>query len=78
MKQKTIKWKRLDNVSKIFPATSNNKDTKVLRLACELNDDVEPTILQNALDMAMESFPLYRSVLRREIFYSEFFIIKSE
>lgn len=72
MKQKTIKWKRLDNVSKIFPATSNNKDTKVLRLACELNDDVEPTILQNALDMTMESFPLYRSVLRRGVFWYYF------
>ena len=42
MKKKTIKWKKLDNASKIFPATSNNKDTKVFRLACELYDEVDP------------------------------------
>ncbi|WFA08998.1 hypothetical protein [Tissierella sp. Yu-01] len=46
MKKKTIKWKKLDNASKIFPATSNNKDTKVFRLACELYDEVDPIVLQ--------------------------------
>jgi len=72
MKQKTIKWKRLDNASKIFPATSNNKDTKVFRLACELYNDVNPKILQRALDMTLENFPLFTSVLRRGVFWYYF------
>lgn len=70
--KKKIRWRRLDNASKIFPATCNNKDTKVFRLACELYEDVDPLILQKALDMAIQSFPIYRSVLRRGVFWYYF------
>lgn len=70
MKQrKKIEWTKLDNASKIFPATCNNKDTKVFRLACELYEAVNPEILQQALDVTLEGFPLYRSVLRRGAFW---------
>ena len=48
MKQEKIRWKRLDNASKIFPATSNNRDTKVFRLSCQLYEDVDPLVLQEA------------------------------
>ena len=70
MKQrKGIEWSRLDNASKFFPATCNDKDTKVFRLACELNEAVKPKILQQALNLTIESFPLYKSVLRRGVFW---------
>jgi NRPS condensation-like uncharacterized protein len=72
MRQKTLKWKKLDNASKIFPATCNNRDTKVFRLACELYDDVDPDILQKAVELAIDSFPLYKSVLRRGAFWYYF------
>lgn len=62
-------WTRLDNASKIFPATCSYRDTKVFRLACELNEAVDPELLQRALDTALEGFPLYRSVLRRGVFW---------
>jgi NRPS condensation-like uncharacterized protein len=64
-----VEWIRLDNASKIFPATCNDRDTKVFRLACELVEAVEPEILQKALDATIERFPLYKSVLRRGIFW---------
>lgn len=70
MKQrKRVEWTRLDNASKIFPATCSYKDTKVFRLFCELNEAVEPEILQQALDVTIEGFPLYRSILRRGVFW---------
>lgn len=69
MDNNTIQWKRLENASKIFPATSNNRDTKVFRLSCELKEKVDPTILQRALDLTRESFPLYNSVLKRGLFW---------
>ena len=73
MKQrKRTEWTRLDNASKIFPATCNYRDTKVFRLVCELNDEVEPEILQQALDLTIESFPLHQSVLRRGVFWYYF------
>ena len=73
MKQnKKVRWRRLDNASKIFPATCNNQDTKVFRLACELYEKVDPLILQTSLNLAIESFPIYRSVLRRGVFWYYF------
>lgn len=73
MKHKGEKqWAPLDNVSKIFPATSNNKDTKVFRFTCELNEKVNPKALQEALDITIKSFPLYKSVLRRGLFWYYF------
>lgn len=70
-KEKT-KWTRLDNASKIFPATSNNKDTKVYRISAELYDDVNPESLQRALDLTLESFPMHQSILRRGFFWYYF------
>ncbi|BCJ95771.1 hypothetical protein acsn021_33400 [Anaerocolumna cellulosilytica] len=67
--RKRVEWTRLDNAAKIFPATSNEKDTKVFRFACELMSKVEPDLLQEALDETIEIFPLYKSVLRRGVFW---------
>lgn len=69
MNDNNIKWKRLENASKIFPATASNKDTKVFRLSCELKEKVNPHVLQRALDITRESFPIYNSVLKRGLFW---------
>lgn len=67
--QNRIKWKRLDNAAKIFPPTSTDKDAKVFRFAIELYEDIEADILQEALDITMESFPFYLTILRRGVFW---------
>jgi len=71
-KKEKVEWKRLDNASKIFPATSNNKDTKVYRISAELYKDINPENLQRALDLTLESFPMYKSILRRVFFWYYF------
>lgn len=71
-KKDQVEWKRLDNASKIFPATVSSKDTKVYRISAELYEDVDPTCLQRALDITLESFPIYHSVLRRGFFWYYF------
>ncbi len=70
--KKKIEWNRLDNASKIFPATYSEKDTKVFRIACELYEKIEPEILQEALSITIEDFPFYKSVLRRGMFWYYF------
>jgi len=70
--RKKVEWTRLDNAAKIFPPTSNEKDTKVFRFACELHETVEKELLQQSLDEAIESFPLYKSVLRKGVFWYYF------
>lgn len=71
-KTKLTRWSRLDNAAKIFPATSGKKDARVFRFACELTEEVDPKVLQQALDQTMESFPLFRSVLRKGLFWYYF------
>lgn len=67
--QRKTEWTRLDNASKIFPANCNHRDTKVFRVSCELYETVEPETLQQALNKAIQDFPLFKSVLRRGLFW---------
>lgn len=71
-KRRRVEWTRLDNASKIFPATANVRDTKVFRMFCELNEAVNADTLQQALDQTLLSFPMYKSVLRRGVFWYYF------
>lgn len=65
-------WEKLDNASKIFPVVANYKDSKVYRLTVELYKDIEADILQEALDLSLESFPIYKSTLQRGFFWYYF------
>ncbi|PWH05414.1 alcohol acetyltransferase [Brachybacterium endophyticum] len=62
-------WVRLDNASNIFLAARSDVDTKVFRLSAEMDEPVDPGILQEALDATFERFPLYHAVLRRGVFW---------
>lgn len=67
MKRKN--WVRLDNASNIFLASVTDFDTKVFRLSATLEEAIDPILLQLALDKNFEAYPLYRSVLRRGVFW---------
>lgn len=69
MPKKTEQWSRLDNAAKIFPPTAKGRDTKVFRFACELKEEVDGKLLQQALIKTVDQFPIYRSVLRRGLFW---------
>ncbi len=69
MTRKDKKWYKLDNAAKIFPPTSNRKDPKVFRFACELYEDIEEEILQKALDKTLEEYPLFLSSLKKGLFW---------
>ncbi|GAA4528330.1 alcohol acetyltransferase [Brachybacterium paraconglomeratum] len=62
-------WVRLDNASNIFPATRSDRDPKVFRMSAELDHEVDPALLQEALEETFERFPLYHAVLRRGVFW---------
>jgi NRPS condensation-like uncharacterized protein len=71
-KKKPVEWTKLDNAAKIFPPTTNERDTKVFRFVCELKEDIDKDILQKALDNTMPLFPMYQAVLRRGVFWYYF------
>ena len=62
-------WTRLDNAAQLYASTSSRRDPKVFRFACELTEPVAPELLQQALERCMKIFPLFRSVLRRGLFW---------
>ncbi|MBO1029958.1 alcohol acetyltransferase [Tessaracoccus sp. SD287] len=62
-------WVRLDNASNIFLAAMSDVDTKVFRLSADLDEVVDPTLLQQALDTVFDQYVLYHSVLRRGVFW---------
>lgn len=65
-------WSRLDNAAKIFPPTTTSRDTKVFRFVCELTELVDGAVLQCALEQTIQDFPLYRSVLKKGLFWYYF------
>ena len=72
MTRRPVEWTKLDNAAKIFPPTSNEKDTKVFRFVCDMKEDIDGDILQDALDKTMLLFPFYRTVLRKGVFWYYF------
>ncbi|QAB16901.1 alcohol acetyltransferase [Leucobacter muris] len=62
-------WVRLDNASNIFLAARSDADPKVFRMSAEVDHEVDPMLLQQALDLTYERYPLYHAVLRRGVFW---------
>ena len=62
-------WYKVDNVAKVFLATANNRDTRTMRVSCLLKDEVDPEILQKALDIAIEERPQFQVRIRRGVFW---------
>ena len=62
-------WVRLDNVSNIFLAARTEADPKVFRISAEMDHDVDPQLLQEALDVTYDRHRLYHAVLRSGVFW---------
>ena len=62
-------WVRLDNASNIFLAGRTDADPKVFRISAETDHEVDPHLLQQALDHTYDRYPLYHAVLRRGVFW---------
>lgn len=69
-------WYNLDNAANIFPAISDDRNTNVFRLSCELKETVDKELLQTALDAAMKNFGHFRVVMRRGLFW--FYLERTE
>ena len=66
---KSRKWYELDNAAKIVPSTTQGSDTRVFRICCELKEEVDPQILQHALDKTIREFPHFNCILKKGLFW---------
>ncbi len=69
MRMKRRKWQQVDNVANAFLATYNNRDTRVMRVACTLKEEIDPQILQEALDETVRIRPQFQVRIHRGFFW---------
>jgi len=67
--QRKLRWLRLDNAAKIYPAAQSNHWSNVFRLSATLTEPVDAQILQSALDVTVRRFPSIAARLRRGVFW---------
>ncbi len=67
--KRNLRWMRLDNAAKIFPASRNRHWNNVFRLSVTLNEKVDVDTLQSALDVTVRRFPSIAVRLRRGMFW---------
>lgn len=62
-------WYKLDNVSKVFLATHNARDTRSIRVSCTLKELIDKDILQEALNRTVAIRPQFQVRIRRGFFW---------
>lgn len=68
-KKKALRWVRLDNAAKIYPAARRKNWSNLFRQSVTLCEAVDPLVLQSALDVTVKRFPSIAARLRRGVFW---------
>lgn len=63
------KWYRLDNAGKIFPSVSNARRSNLFRLTITLTEEINPVVLQEALNVTIKRFATFNVKLKRGFFW---------
>lgn len=64
-----LRWLRLDNAAKIYPAARRQNWSNVFRMSATLKEPVDKDVLQSALDVTVRRFPSIAARLRRGVFW---------
>ncbi len=67
--KKHLRWMKLDNAAKIYPAARRRYWTNVFRLAVTYKDPVDPCLLHKALDRVIRRFPSVAARLSTGFFW---------
>ncbi|MFR3251733.1 MAG: alcohol acetyltransferase [Eisenbergiella sp.] len=62
-------WYRLDLSAIVYPTLQRRDFSSVYRLSVLLKEDVNPDVLQQAVDIAIKRFPTYKSAMRKGLFW---------
>ena len=69
MQKQKLHWLKLDNAAKIYPAAKRKGWINFFRLSATLCEDVDPAILQSALNTVHRRFPSILARLRHGLFW---------
>lgn len=67
--QRKLRWMKLDNAAKIYPASLRRNWSNVFRLSATLSEPVDREVLQSALDVTVRRFPSIAARLHRGVFW---------
>ena len=66
---KTLRWLRLDNAAKIYPAARRKNWSNVFRQSATLTERVDTDVLRSALEVTVKRFPSIAARLRKGLFW---------
>ena len=69
---KEIRWERLDNTAHLFPVIAGESMSNVYRISVTLTEEIQPEILQRALDTVLPKFDGFNLRLRQGVFWNYF------
>ena len=66
---RSLRWMKLDNAAKIYPAAKRRNWNNFFRISATLNEPVNTAVLRSALDVTARRFPSIAVRLRRGVFW---------
>ena len=66
---RSLRWMRLDNAAKIFPAAKRRNWNNFFRISATLTEPIDTGVLASALDVTARRFPSIAVRLRRGVFW---------
>lgn len=70
--QRPLRWDKLDNTAIIFPVIAGEGMTNTYRISVELDEDINPELLQEALNIVLPKFNVFNVRLRMGVFWYYF------
>ena len=70
--QRPLRWDKLDNTAIIFPVIAGEGMTNTYRISVELDEEINPELLQEALDIVLPKFNVFNVRLRLGVFWYYF------
>ena len=67
--KKSLRWLRLDNAAKIYPAARRKNWSNVFRQSVTFTEEVDTAVLKSALDVTVARFPSIAARLRKGMFW---------
>ncbi|MCR5802137.1 MAG: hypothetical protein K6G57_07400, partial [Lachnospiraceae bacterium] len=67
-----MRWEKLDNTANLFPVIASEGTTNVYRISVTLSEEINPEILQEALDLVLPRFDGFNVRLREGFFWYYF------
>ena len=62
-------WYQLDLSAIVYPTLQRRDFSSVYRLSVVLKEEIQPDVLQQALDMTLPRFPTYKAAIRKGLFW---------